>query len=367
MNIKIDRSKLLPILSLVSSVVEKRQSMPILANLYFSVKDKKLTLVGTDFELEISVEIDDIEADDGRFTASTHNVLDISRMLLDSAVISLKSDNDKMVLTSGRSKYTLKTLPADEFPMIETSDWEERLKIKQLSLKKLLEKTSFAMAVNDVRYYLNGVLFEIGEKRLRAIATDGHRLAQSDVDIELDNEGIRQLIVPRKAIAEIPRFLDGDEESEVSIEINKNHLRLSKENTALITKLIDGKFPEFKSVLETKLDFVVSVDRDELIDKMTRAEILTSEQRKGIKLILSKGLMSITVSNPEQGEGLEEMVIDYDGDTIETGYNVSYFIEAAKAISHEQVELHFQGNDGICVLRQPDESQSIWLVMPLRI
>lgn len=367
MNIKIDRSNLLPILVLVSSVVEKRQTLPILANLYFGVKDRRLTLVGTDLEVEISVSIDDVDADEVKFTVSTRKVLDICRMLPESATINLKTDGEKIIVSSGRSRYTLKSLPAGEFPRIETGNWEERFKISQISLKKLLEKTAFAMALQDVRYYLNGILFEIGDKCLRAIATDGHRLAQSEVEIALDSDDIRQLIVPRKAIAEIMRFLDGDEESEVLLEMSKNHLRLSKENTNLITKLIDGKFPEFKGILETELNIVVTVDSHELIDTMTRAAVLATDRFRGVKLMLSEGTMSITASNPEQEEALEELAISYTGEVIKTGYNVSYLIDAARAINHENVELHFHGNDGICILKQPEEPESTWLVMPMRV
>ena len=367
MKIKIDRSKLLPTLTLVSSVVEKRQTLPILANLYFGVEDQKMTLVGTDLEVEISENIDQVEGDTGSFTVSTRKILDISRMLPEDAAISLKSDGEKVVVTSGRSRYTLKTLPAEDFPRIETGNWEERFKINQLSLKKLLEKTSFAMAVQDVRYYLNGVLFEIGQNRLRAIATDGHRLAQSEEEIELPNINVRQVIVPRKAISEIVRFLDNDEEVQIQIEISKNHLKLSRNETTLITKLIDGKFPEFKGVRETELNIVVPVNRSELIDTLTRAAVLTTDRFKGVKVVLKDGTMSVTANNPEQEEALEEMAVEYKGDSVETGYNVAYMIDAARVISGDDVELHFQGNDGICIMKQPGDEVSTWLVMPMRI
>ena len=367
MNIKIERSKLLPTLSLVSSVVEKRQTLPILANLYFGVEDSRLTLIGTDLEVEISETIDNIEAENGSFTVSTRKVLDICRMLPDSAKINFKSDGEKVVVSSGRSRYTLKTLAAEEFPRIETGNWEERFKIKEISLKRLLDKTSFAMAVQDVRYYLNGVLFEMGENRLRAIATDGHRLAQSEVDIELSMDKLRQVIVPRKAVMEIARFLDGDDENEILIEISKNHLRLSKENRSLITKLIDGKFPEFKGVLETALPVLITVNRAGLVETLNRAAVLTTDRFKGVKLKLDKGMMSVTANNPEQEEALEEMEVEYSGDSVETGYNVSYLIDAAKVVSGDTIDLHFQGNDGICILKQPADELSTWLVMPMRI
>jgi len=367
MNIKIERSKLLPTLSLVSSVVERRQTLPILANLFFHLEKSRLTLVGTDLEVEISETIEDVEGNDGMFTVSSRKLLDISKMLPESAKITLKTDGEKAVMTSGKSRYTLKTLPADDYPRIESGNWEERFKIKQLSLKNLLNKTSFAMAVQDVRYYLNGVLFEIGKGRLRAIATDGHRLAQSEEEIEISTKDIRQVIVPRKAITEIGRFLDGDEETEILIEVSKNHLRLSRGETTLITKLIDGKFPEFKGVLETELNVIIEVDRSDFIETLTRAAVLTTDRFKGVKLRLDKGKMSVTANNPEQEEALEEMTIEYKGESVETGYNVTYLIDACRAINTDLVALHFQGNDGICIVRQPGDDISTWLVMPMRI
>ncbi len=367
MNIKIARADLLPTLTLVSSVVEKRQTLPILANLYFNHTDGKLNIVGTDLEVEISESIGGVQGDNGSFTLSSRKILDITRMLPEKSVISLKRDSDNVIVSSGRSRYTLKTLDAGDFPRIEANTWEERFKINQLSLKSLLGKTAFAMAVQDVRYYLNGVLFELGQGTLRAIATDGHRLAQTDVDISLETEQGRQIIVPRKAIAEINRFLDDGDDKELTIEINKNHLKLSKDETILITKLIDGKFPEFKDVLETELNIMLIVNRAEFIETMNRAAVLTTDRFKGVKIVLEPGVLRITANNPEQEEAVEEMEIDYSGEKIETGYNVSYLIEAARVIGTENLELHLQGNDGICIIKQPEDKRSTWLVMPMRI
>ncbi len=369
MKLKIDRAKILPTLSLVSSVVEKRQTLPILSNLFLDLNEGKLRVVGTDLEVEISETINEVRGDNGSFTVSTQKILDIARMLPEKAVISFKQDKDKVVVTSGRSRYTLKTLPAEDFPRIETGNWEERFKIKQLTLKSLLDKTAFAMAVQDVRYYLNGVLLELSGKRLRAIATDGHRLAQSDVDIDLDLSETRELIVPRKAISEINRFIDEDEETELTVEMSRNHLKLSKQETVLITNLIDGKFPEFKGVLENKLDIVVSVNRSEFIDTLNRAALLTAtnDRFRGVKLTLEDGVLRMTASNQEQEEAVEEMAVEYKGDTVEIGYNVVYLIDAARASTSENVELHLQGNDGICVIKQPDDERTTWLIMPMRI
>ena len=369
MKLKIAREKILPTLNLVSSVVEKRQTLPILSNLFFDLADGKLRVVGTDLEVESSEIIADVRGDDGAFTVDTQKILDIARMLPEKAAISVKQDKDKAIVTSGRSRYTLKTLPSADFPRIETGNWEERFKINQLKLKALLDKTAFAMAVQDVRYYLNGVLFELSGKQLRAIATDGHRLAQSDVDVDLELSEPRELIVPRKAIAEITRFIDEDEETELTVEMSRNHLKLSKGETVLITKLIDGKFPEFKEVLEKVFGIVVSVNRSAFIDALNRVAVLTAagDRFRGIKINLEDGILRVTASNLEQEEAVEEIAVEYSGDPVEIGYNVVYLIDAARASDSENIELHLQGDDGICVIKQPDDERTIWLIMPMRI
>ena len=369
MNIKTDRAKILPTLSLVSSVVEKRQTLPMLSNLYFSLDDGTLRVIGTDLEVEISEAITEVEGENGLFTVSTQKILDIARMLPEKAAISIKQEDDNVVVTSSRSRYKLKTLPAEEFPRIETGNWEERFKIDQLSLKSLLNKTAFAMAVQDVRYYLNGILFELSKKQLRAIATDGHRLARSEVDIDLDLKETRELIVPRKAINEITRFISDDEETELIIEMSRNHLKLSRNETVLITKLIDGKFPEFKGVLETEPDITISVDRVAFIDTLNRVAVLTAttDRFRGVKVNLEEGIMRVTAKNQEQEEAVEEIAVEYSGDPVEFGYNVGYLIDAARAGEGETLELHLQRNDGICIIKQPGDERTTWLVMPMRI
>lgn len=369
MKLKIDREKILPTLSLVSSVVEKRQTIPILSNLFIDLIDGKLKVTGTDLEVEISETIDGVQGDNGSFTVSTEKIFDIVRMLPENAPISVKQDKDKVVVTSERIRYTLKTLPVVDFPKITTGNWEERFKIKQLTLKSLLDKTAFAMAVQDVRYYLNGVLFKLSGKQFRAIATDGHRLAQSDVDIDLNLSEARELIVPRKAIVEINRFIDEDEETELTVEISRNHLKLSKHETVLITNLIDGKFPEFKEVLENVFDIIISVNRSEFIDTLSRVALLTaaSDRFRGVKLNLKDGVLRVTASNLEQEEAVEEMAVEYNGEPVEIGYNVVYLIDAARASNSNTIELHLRSNDGICVIKQPNDERTVWLIMPMRI
>ncbi len=378
MNINISKKRFFPVLSRVSSVVERRQTLPILGNLYFSLAEGKLNLVGTDLEMEISETIDEVQGDDCKFTLSSRKIFDITRILPEDAIISMELEKDRMIVSSGRSRYTLNTLDADFFPRISEDNWEDRFKISQLALKTILAKTSFAMGVQDVRYYLNGVLLEMQNNDLKVLATDGHRLAQTNTDITLDSKEIRQIIVPRKAVLEIARFLDGDDESDLTIEVSRNHLKMTGRNFShpessvrsapvLITKLIDGKFPEFKSVLDTELNIVISVNRYDFLETLTRAAVLTTDRAKGVKITIEPGNMRLVTSNMEKEESVEELEIDYDGAVVGTGYNISYLIDAAKAITTEDIELHIQGNEGICIMKQLGDEPSVWLVMPMRL
>lgn len=387
MKITVEREQILPTLSLVSNVVEGKEStLPVLHNLYFNLKDGVLDVVGTDMEMEVSQRINGVKGDNGEFTVSTKKFHDIVRILPETSAISVKLEkNDRAVITAGRSRYVLRTLPADEFPRIKVDNWEERLKVKQSTLVELLEKTSFAMAVSDVRYYLNGVLFQLTAKQLRSIATDGHRLAQSDMDTDLAVKEMRELIIPRKAVQEIIRFLGGgraddddagEEEGaaagaddvELILEMNANHLKLTRGDTVLITKLIDGKFPEYKAVLENKFDLLVKANCGEFIGALSRVAVLcANKQHRGIKIHLDKGKMKVTATNQEQEEAEDLVDVKYTGKSVENGYNVDYLIDVARACRDENIELHVQETEGICILKQPGDKRTIWLVMPMRL
>lgn len=374
MKVNIERSNLLPTLNLVSSVVEKTQTMPMLSHIYLRMENSKLVIVASDLEVEVSETIAEVGGENGEFTISMQKIFDISRMLPEKSQISIHPEKGKAVLTSGRGRYTLKTLPANEFPRIVEDKWEDKFTISQSVLKSVLEKTAFSMAVQDVRYYLNGILFQLSKKMLRAVATDGHRLGQTDVDIKLDVKESRDVIVPRKAVNEIVRFIGGaDEESnadtELTVEVSPNHLRLTKGETSIITKLIDGKFPEFKDTLEKKPDIMAVVNRAAFIDTLNRAAVLTesSDRLRGVKLNLDKGILRVTARNMDQEEAVDEMDAKYDGEATEIGFNVGYLVDVARAITTEALELHFRSTDNVCFIKQPGDKRTLWLIMPMRI
>jgi DNA polymerase III subunit beta len=366
MYFEIEKNRLIKPLTLVTSVVEKRQTLPILSNIYVKLENGTLTLVGTDLEVEISFSIPDVIGEDGECTVTARKLYDICRSLPEKTAIKIKSDGVGAQIQSAKSRFKLQTLPAADFPRLDTKAWEERLKIPDASLKKLLDSTAFSMAQQDVRYFLNGVLFEVKEGRLRAVATDGHRLAKSEVQLENGDFNLRQVIVPRKAVLEMQRFLEGTDE-ELTLEINPNHICLTNSNSTLITKLIDGRFPDYETVMAQQLNVVLLQDRSELIDVLTRTAILTNEKFRGIRLNLSSNLIAVTAHNPEQEEANDEIITTYDGPEVDIGFNVNYLLEALKALNTDLVELKLQDSNSGCTIREPDDEETLYLVMPMRL
>ena len=366
MNITIEREKLLKPLTLIAGVVEKRQTLPILANVYFGLDTGILTIVGTDLEIEITDVLEDITGERGEFTVTARKILDICKALPSEANIKMDLKQDKLVLRSGKSRFTLQTLPAKDFPKLETESWTNEFRIEQRQLKDLLEKTSFSMAHQDVRYYLNGLMLETSQNKLRAVATDGHRLAKSEIDI--DNNAIeqKQFIVPRKAILELTRLLESEEET-ATLKFNNSHMCVSFGNLVFISKLIDGRFPDYDEVISPNLAISLEMNRHQFLDILTRASILTNEKFRGVKVTLENENMLVTAHNPEQEEAIDEMPIDYTGENMEIGFNVTYLIDALRVIDTESVEFRLNDPNSSCTLNRVGGSETQYLVMPMRI
>lgn len=366
MYLEIEKSRLLKPLALVTSVVEKRQTLPILSNLFVRIEDGVLTLTGTDLEVEISFQLDSVKGEDGQCTVTARKFYDICRALPDTAVIKLRVDGKGAHIQSGRSRFKLQTLPADDFPSLDTKDWEERLKISEQDLKNLLEATAFSMAQQDVRYFLNGVLLEVKGNTVRTVATDGHRLAKSEARLAGGDYKARQAIVPRKAVLEMQRFLE-DEDRELTLEMNPNHIRLHGPSATLTTKLIDGRFPDYETVMAQVLSVVLRIDRSELSDVLNRTAILTNEKFRGIRMRLGENLLTVTAHNPDQEEASDEIPVEYDGAELDIGFNVNYLLDALKAIESTTVEIKLQDTNSGCILREPDDEDTLYLVMPMRL
>lgn len=368
MNIEIETSRLLKPLALINGVVERRQTIPILSNVFLRMEGGALTLIGTDLEVEITLQLQDVTGEDGECTLAARKLYDICRALPDSATVTIEpgDDGNNAQVRSGRSRFKLQTLPAGDFPKIDTKDWEERIRIRGSELDSLLDATAFSMAQQDVRYFLNGVLLEIEGDALRAVATDSHRLAKSEIALSDGDHEHRQSIVPRKAVLEMQRFLEnrGDE---LVMEINPNHIRVRNETSTLTAKLIDGRFPDYRAVIAQRLSTTLEHDRLELIHVLSRASILTNEKFRNVRLNLKPGLLVVTAHNPEQEEANDEVEIAYDGEELDIGFNVDYVLDALKAISSENVEIKLQDTNNSCALQAPGEERTLYLIMPVRL
>lgn len=365
MKLSAGREALLKPLQAVIGVVERRQTMPILANVLLSARDGQLSVTATDLEVELvaSTELD-IESP-GEVTVPGRKLLDICRALPEGASVSISQSGEKVAVRSGRSKFSLTTLPAAEFPVVEDINAEDAIEVPQESLGRLLEKTHFSMAQQDVRYYLNGLLIETGGKHLRAVATDGHRLALCQVDLDGGDLPEKQVIVPRKGVLELQRLMAG--EGNVSVALGSNHIRIQLDGIRFTSKLIDGRFPEYDRVIPKDPGNELHGDRDTLKGALHRTAILSNEKYRGIRLIVRDGALTLQAHNPEQEEAEEEVEIQYQGEEMEIGFNVNYLLDALGAVETEQVSLAFVDANSSCLMREPGNDDCKYVVMPMRL
>lgn len=365
MNISVRREDLIKPLSVVAGVVERRQTLPILSNILVRQNEDGLSLTGTDLEVEITARIP-VQGAKNELTLPAKKLFDICRALPADAKIDIGMEKDKAVVKSGKSRFRLLTMPSVEFPVIEAAKWEEAVTLPQQELKWLLEKTMFCMAQQDVRYYLNGLLLEFAGKKLRAVATDGHRLSLAEVDLPDGKLEGKQVIVPRKGVQEMTRFLENTQDS-VEIQIGSNHLRTNLKGLTFTSKLIDGRFPDYNKVIPANQSKKVLIKRDVFRETLNRAAILSNEKYRGVRFGLSKGTMTITAHNPEQEEAQEELAVGYAGEDMEIGFNVNYITDAASALDSEEVEFGLSDPNSSCLLRVPDNKNHLYVVMPMRL
>jgi len=365
MNFKIERERLIRPLSQIAGVVERRQTLPILGNVYIGLKDGVLTLVGTDLETEVTARIDGVDGEDGECTVGARKLYDICRAVPEDTDIELSTKESKTFVKSRKSRFTLQSLPAADFPRLEAEDWDVEFEMEQNALRNLLEKTAFAMAQQDVRYYLNGCLFECTDGLVRTVATDGHRLAKSELAVDTAVEAPSQSVLPRKAVLELMRFLQEDQGARV--QINPNHARIHAGGWVFTTKLIDGRFPDYEKVIPDSLATHLIVDRGTVHDVLSRIAILTNEKFRGVRINLKPGVMTVSANNPEQEEAVDELPVEYDGAEVEIGFNVGYLIDALKAIESEEVDIGLEDPNSSCTLNCPGDNSTLYLVMPMRL
>jgi DNA polymerase-3 subunit beta len=364
MKFSASREALLKPLQAVIGVVERRQTMPILSNVLLVVKDGQLAVTATDLEVELVAQAD-VETDaGGEITVSGRKLLDICRALPEGTTVQVSASAEKLAVRAGRSRFNLATLPAAEFPVVEDIKAGQSLGVNQEVLARLFEKTHFSMAQQDVRYYLNGLLLETGGGRLRAVATDGHRLAmcQSDVDGQVDEQ---QVIVPRKGVLELQRLMSGD--GDLEIELGANHIRIQLDGIRFTSKLIDGRFPEYERVIPKQSSNELKADRASFQGALQRTAILSNEKYRGIRLVIRDSGVILQAHNPEQEEAEEELEVEYNGEDIEIGFNVNYLLDALGAVDGDEVTLSVQDSNSSCLIRQPGSDDCTFVVMPMRL
>lgn len=366
MKFTIERSHFIKPLQQVSGTLGGRSSLPILGNLLIKVEDNQLSMTATDLEVELISRVTlegDFEA--GSITVPARKFLDICRGLPDSAVITVVLDGDRIQLRSGRSRFSLATLPANDFPNIE--DWQSEVEISltQAELRGLIEKTQFSMANQDVRYYLNGMLFEIDGSTLRSVATDGHRMAVSQTELGADFAH-KQIILPRKGVLELVKLLDAPEQS-VVLQIGSSNLRADVNNFVFTSKLVDGRFPDYRRVMPQSTNKVLLANCDELRQCFSRAAILSNEKFRGVRVNLADSEMRITANNPEQEEAEEVLDVNFAGDAIEIGFNVSYILDVLNTLRCDNVRISMSDANASALVENAEDDSAMYVVMPIRL
>jgi DNA polymerase-3 subunit beta len=366
MRFTLQREAFLKPLAQVVNVVERRQTLPVLANFLVQVHNGQLSLTGTDLEVEMVSRIAVEDAQDGETTIPARKLFEIIRALPDGSRITVSQTGDKITVQAGRSRFTLATLPANDFPSVDEVEATERVSIGEATLKELIERTAFAMAQQDVRYYLNGLLFDLRGDALRTVATDGHRLALCETELEKTSGAKRQIIVPRKGVTELQRLLESGDR-EIELEVGRSHVRVKRDDVTFTSKLIDGRFPDYEAVIPIGADREVKVDREALRASLQRAAILSNEKYRGIRVEVSPGNLKISAHNPEQEEAQEEIEADTTVSDLAIGFNVNYLLDALSALRDEHVVIQLRDSNSSALVREASSEKSRHVVMPLRL
>ncbi len=369
MKIEVTRESLLQPLQAVNGVVEKRQTLPVLSNVLLQVTESSLIFTGTDLEVQLTSSTNDfklISGEVGEITLPARKLTDICKNFAEGSIITIDIEREKAVIRSGKSRFSLTTLPAQDFPVMESISGLSELSISKQELKTLLEKTQFCMANQDVRYYLNGLLIETNSNQLNAVATDGHRLAKTSITLDYTPQE-QQIILPRKGVQELFRLLD-DNDDECKLNLNNNFIQITFGSIIFYAKLIDGRFPDYNRVIPDESRYVMVVNREVLRQSLVRTSVLSNEKYRGIRLNLTRDKLSLSINNPEQEEAEEELDVQFDSDEpLEIGFNVSYLIDALNAIHSEEVDVHLTDNNSSCLIMSRNETDTKYVVMPMRL
>jgi DNA polymerase III subunit beta len=365
MKLTATREDVLAPLQSVIGVVERRQTMPVLANVLLAARDGRLSVTGTDLEVELVATNSVNVQQPGDITVPGRKLLDIFRSLPEKTSVTLSTEGERVSVRGGRSRFTLSSLPAAEFPLVEEINAQHTLSVAQGEFRRLIDKTHFSMAQQDVRYYLNGLLLETDGKSLRAVATDGHRLALCEMELSGKAKTTHQVIVPRKGVLELQRILGTD--GTIELAVGTNHVRAQIGEIRFTSKLIDGRFPEYGRVIPASPPRVVAADREALRQALQRTAILSNEKYRGIRLTARPDLLTLQAHNPEQEEAEDQVEVSYKGEEVEIGFNVNYLLDALSAIEGDKVEIGLTDSNSSCLIHAPDTTHTRYVVMPMRL
>ena len=365
--LKTAQEKFLAALQAVAGIVERRHTLPILANVLIRKTGPELEFTTSDLEIQVRTSAE-LGGDTGNFatTVGARKLIDILRSMPSDQTVTLSAAQNKLTLQGGKSRFTLQTLPSDDFPLVqEAADFGPMFSVPQKALKGLINQVHFAMAVHDIRYYLNGILFVAEGKNLTLVATDGHRLAlaQATLDVDIPKQ---EVILPRKTVLELQRLLK-DEDTPIEMRFAGNQAKFVFSGMEFVTKLVEGKFPDYNRVIPKNHKNHVTLGRAPLLASLQRAAILTSEKFKGVRVNIEPGTLRIASSNAEQEEAKEELEIDYNGDAIEIGFNVTYLIDALANMDQDMVKIELADSNSSALLTIPDDAAFKYVVMPMRI
>ena len=366
MKFQIEKEALLQPLQQIIGAVEKRQTMPALSNVLIRSTENSLTFTATDLEIELVSELAMIIDEPGEITLPARKLLDICKSLNNEAIIRFSIKDNRAIIQSDRNRFSLTTLPASDFPALDAINVVQSFEIPQKTLRDLIDKTAFAMAQQDVRYYLNGLMLEVSSNTLCAVATDGHRLAYCRKAIDYDAADIKQIILPRKGVLELVRLLE-DSDDPVKLNIGTNHLQVEVRTIRLTSKLIDGRFPDYNRVMPAETDNIITADREQLRQALMRASILSNEKYRGIRLMLDKNLIKLQAQNPDQEEADIEVEVVYKGEAIEIGFNVNYMLDVLNVCDLNMIQIALRDSNSSFLLTYPDMAETKYVIMPMRL
>jgi DNA polymerase-3 subunit beta len=374
MKVTVERAQLLKSLGHVHRVVERRNTIPILANILLRGERGKLVLKATDLDLEVNETIAAEVSPGGATTVPAHMLFDIVRKLPDGSQIVLEASGERGVLTirAGRSRFTLQTLPESDFPDLNAGDMTHSFRMQAADLKKMIDKTQFAISTEETRYYLNGIFLHPATnsssktEMLRAVATDGHRLAQFEIPLPSGANGMPGVIVPRKTVGEVQRLIE-DTEAEVLIELSTAKIRFTIGDVVLTSKLIDGTFPDYGPVIPLGNSKILQVDKNEFEHAVDRVSTVSSERGRAVKLALTGGKLTLSVNNPDSGSATEELEVEYDSDPLDIGFNSRYLLDIASQIEGEVAMLKLSDPGSPTLIQDKDGGKTLYVLMPMRV